>query len=260
MGGFFFALLSALLLTLSFPPFDLEFFAWVALVPLLISLKGRRPLSAFGLSFITGIGFFIGISYWTLVVESLELIHFLTLEAYLGFYYAVFGLLFNLWRNRYPAVLTAPLIWVSMEYIRSHAGFLEFPWALLGYSQYENLPLIQIASITGAYGVSFLIVMVNAAFFEVVLSLKNGKQSQGWFNRFKPMIAPIILLGVTLAYGYAVISKPLSPERVAVSVIQANIPQVVRWNPELREQHLQKHISLTKQAAAKRPGTLIIWP
>ena len=261
MKGVLLALLSALLLTLSFPRLDLQFLAWVALVPLLLALHGNSPLAAFCLSFITGVGFFIGISYWTLVVDAVDLVHFLPVEAYLGLNIAIFGLVFSLSKTHCP-LLTTPLTWVSIEYVRSHAGFLECPWALLGYSQYQNLHLIQFASITGAYGVSFLIVMVNAALCEIVLSLKNRKQSQhhSYWQLFKPMVTPISLLAVALLYGHTVIAEPASTKTFAVSVIQPNIPQVVRWEPRLRELHLQKHVSLSKQVAANGHAPLIVWP
>ena len=262
MGRVILALVSALLLTISFPKFDLEFFAWIALVPLLFAVRGTRPLKAFWLSFITGIGFFIGISYWILTVEEFEFVHFLPLEAYLGFYTAIFGLAFSVVRPLYPAFLSAPLIWVSLEYARSHANFLEFPWALLGYSQYQNLQLIQFASITGAYGVSFLIVMVNAAIYEVMTYVAGSKSidTRCWWHISKFLVVPLVLVGVALVYGYGVIGEPLSTETFPVSVIQANIPQVVRWEPSLREEHLTKHVNLSKEAAANRHAQLIIWP
>jgi apolipoprotein N-acyltransferase len=258
-NGVLLALLSAVLLVLSFPRFDLEFLAWIALVPLLLAIRRRNAVAAFGLSFITGFGFFVGISYWILVVEEFALLHFLPLEAYLGLNIALFGFAFNLLQSRYSAVVRAPVIWVFLEYLRSHAGFLEFPWALLGYSQYKNIYLVQFASITGAYGVSFLIVTINAAIYELILLLRQHKCART-SKVYKPAVVPVLLLLLAVAYGYGVIRQPLSTDTVTVSVIQANIPQVVKWKPHLREQHLQKHVDLSKEAAVTAQADLIVWP
>jgi apolipoprotein N-acyltransferase len=258
-NGILLALLSAVLLVLSFPRFELEFLVWIALVPLLLAIRHRNAAAAFGLSFITGFGFFVGISYWILVVEEFALMHFLPLEAYLGLNVALFGLVFNLYKSRCSTVFSAPVLWVSIEYLRSHAGFLEFPWALLGYSQYKNIHLVQFASITGAYGVSFLIVMVNAAICEVILSLTRQDDLLEW-EVYKPLVVPTLLLAVGLAYGYSVIHEPVPRETVSVSVIQANIPQVVKWKPHLREEHLAQHVKLSKEAVANARADLIVWP
>ena len=211
MGRRHLAVLSALLLIPAFPKFDLEFLAWVALVPLLIALKDQNLKSAFGLSFLTGICFLMGIFYWINVINDFTLIHFILLGVYFGAYFGLFGLALNLISRRtgISSVFTAPFIWVSMEYLRSHAGLLGLPWALSGHSQYLNLPLIQISSFTGVYGVSFLVVTVNAALSEAVLSWQRGKldSTQQWSTVVKPAVVPIFLLGATLLYGLRVISE-----------------------------------------------------
>ena len=63
--------------------------------------------------------------------------------------------------------LAAPAVWVTLELARTHL-FSGFPWALLGYSQYRSLPVIQVADLTGVYGISFLIVLVNTGIAEVI--------------------------------------------------------------------------------------------
>ena len=264
MGRRHLALLSALLLTPAFPKFDLEFLAWVALVPLFIALKDQNLKTAFGLSFLTGICFLMGIFYWMHVINDFTWIHFILLGFYFGSYFGLFGLALNLISRRtgISSIFTAPLIWVSMEYLRSHAGFLGLPWALSGHSQYLNLPLIQISSFTGVYGVSFLIVMVNAALSEAIVSWQGGKwtSTQYWSTVVKPAIVPIVLVGATLIYGLSVISERSDRETITISVIQANIPQNIRWQPGLRELNLQKHLRLSKEAAARSQASLIVWP
>lgn len=256
-------LLSALLLISAFPKFDLAFLAWVALVPLLIALKDQNLKSAFGLAFLTGVCFLMGVFYWMNVINDFTLTHFVLLGIYLGAYFGLFGLALNLISRRtgISSVFTAPFIWVSMEYLRSHAGLLGLPWALSGHSQYLNLPLIQISSFTGVYGVSFLIVTVNAALSEAILSWQHRipGSPEHWSTLVKPAVVPIFLLGATLLYGLSVLSERPDRETITVSVIQANLPQVIRGQPGLRELNLQKLVRLSREAAARSQASLIVW-
>lgn len=259
------ALLSGLLLILSFPNFDIEFFAWIALVPLLIAVKGKSPKSAFGLSFLTGIIFLMGVFYWINIIDGVTWTDFLLMGVYLGSYFGVFGLALRLisQRTQISPVFAAPCIWVSMEYLRSHAGFLGLPWALLGHSQYLNIPVIQISSITGVYGISFLIVMVNTLLSEIMLVLRPRKEGTLPGLRtapLKPVLATAAILGVSLLYGFSVLSDSPEEDKVSVSVIQGNIPQALKWNPKYRKRHLEKHARLTREAAGASRPSLIVWP
>ena len=74
--------------------------------------------------------------------------------------------------------IIAPALWVAFEFLRANAFFLSAPWFLLGHSQYQNIPLLQVTSLTGVYGLSFLIVLVNACFAQFLL-LFSRKDERG---------------------------------------------------------------------------------
>ena len=256
---------SALLVILSFPKFDLGFLAWIALVPLFCALKDKSLKWAFGLSFLTGISFLMGIFYWINVIGGFEWSHFILLGLYFGCYFGLFGLALNFisQKTELPSIFSAPFLWVSLEYIRSHADFLGLPWALLGHSQYLNIPVIQIASLTGVYGISFLIVMVNAAVSEVILSWVSRKRGTSIGRRpelFKPGAVVICALGLSLAYGFRVTANNSASDRIRVTVIQGNIPQEIRWEREYLKHNLDRHIALTREAATSDNTSLIVWP
>jgi len=166
--------LSSLFLMLSFPDFDLGFLAWTGLVPLLVAIHTKSLKYAFVLSFACAIFFFAGIFYWILQIPGYKpVIHHTLLGLYLGPFIGFWGLAFAFISKRWSitrALFAAPFIWVPLEYIRSNLDFLALPWGLLAHSQYRYPVIIQIASITGTYGISFLIVLVNAAITAVVLS------------------------------------------------------------------------------------------
>src|SRR5512135_411874 len=148
---FFLPLLSGILLALSFPKADISVLAWVALIPLLYSIRDRSPRQSFKEGFITGIAFYSLSLRWVLIVmrdyggigffPSFFLL--LALSAYLALYTGTFAWLYVKAREHAgPAsVLLAPAFWVALELLRNYL-LSGFPWNLLGYSQHQNLPLI----------------------------------------------------------------------------------------------------------------------
>jgi apolipoprotein N-acyltransferase len=248
-------ILSAILLILSFPNFDFWIFAWVGFVPLFLALQNTSRLKAFFLSYFTGIIFWSGIIYWLIHVT---LPGTLLLILYLALYFGIFGLIlttYNLQLKAY-SFLFIPSVWGLLEYVRSRL-FTGFPWALLGYSQYLNLPIIQIADITGAWGVSFLVMMINVTIYKVI-------GDRLWvIGKRKKLAAPITLLFFSLSYGYYKLYLPPAacrlPPAMKASVIQGNIPQELKWDPQAQNYIIEKYFALSRSATGDNPD-LIIWP
>ncbi|MGD0337139.1 MAG: apolipoprotein N-acyltransferase [Candidatus Omnitrophota bacterium] len=249
--------LSAALLVLSFPNANLWILAWVGFVPLFLATKDKSKSRAFLLSYITGTLFWFGAIYWLIHVTLLGMI---LLVLYLALYFALFGLVVST-MNHEPSTINyifIPCVWVLLEYIRGNL-LTGFPWALLGYSQYLNLPAIQIADITGPWGVSFLIMFANTAIVEIIWSLKKGLMP-----RFKRTVFLLILILIlSLGYGYFKIIgiNVASQDRGAakISVIQGNIPQELKWDERYSNFALERYLSLSRLAARENPQ-LIVWP
>jgi len=251
-------LFSSLLLVLSFPTYDLGILAWVGLVPLLVAINGKGLKYGFFLPLVCGALFFLGIFRWILVIPNYTLLHHCLLAIYLGSYFGFFGLAFNLISKSCgtpPALFAAPFLWVSLEYIRSNLSFLALPWALLAHSQYKYPMIIQIASLTGTYGLSFLIVLVNAAL--ATLFIGRLKSPLPFRKPFLVITASLIIL--TLLYGYWSISQPIVGNGMKLSVVQGNIEQARKWDPRYVREIMQTYSELTLKASEDRPA-LIIWP
>jgi apolipoprotein N-acyltransferase len=261
----FLPLASALLLILAFPPFEAAYLAWFGLAPLLAAVRLSRPAAAWALAYAGGIGFFMGVFSWINVIPGFTLTDYIVLGLYLGSYWGWFGLFLIVLTRRggWPPVLAAPVLWVSLEYLRSHAGFLALPWALLGQSQYQVLPIIQMAAFTGVYGVSFVIVLVNGLLSEIVLAAVaaiRGQPGQDGPRLALYTLAVLAVVSVFLVYGFGVLSRAPAADGVKVCVIQGNIPQDVKWRDEYRTMILEKYGRLSAQAAgADHPG-LMVWP
>jgi apolipoprotein N-acyltransferase len=248
-----YSLATSVLLVLAFPGFDIWITAWFALTPLLLVIKRVRAGEAFMYSYLAGIAFLMGVFSWINTVSGVTPFEFLVLGIYLGSYFAVFGGVTNIaFRNGVPFVLAAPVFWVAMEFLRSNAGAFGLPWALLGHSQYQNITMIQISSFTGVYGVSFIIVMFNAALADLLVS---GSKS---LRRFLP--ASILFLA-TLVFG--VYSTHLSlpvVEKPNIAVIQGKVPQEIKWDPAHKGDNLRAHLEQTLEAVNASKPELVVWP
>lgn len=258
-------LLSACLLVLSFPPFNLAVLAWIALVPLMVGLQGQPSVRSFLQGWGTGILFFAGLVQWIVLLGVVNWLEFSGAVLCMGLTVGLFGLAISVTSKHLslPLVISAPILWVTLEYVRSHAGVLRLPWGLLAHSQYLNLPLIQMASWTGVYGVSFLLVMANAVIAQIILSIRERRHLTP-FQLSRPVVAQAVMAAVIIGgchvYGYAVLSASPSFSSLRIAVIQANIPQDAKWKPALRERHLAEHVALTKETARRDHPSLIVWP
>ncbi len=242
---------SSILLILSFPDFNLEFLAWIALIPLLFAIEGAQPRKAFLLSYLCGFLFFLGTIYWLIHVTLPGMV---AVVAYLALYFGFFGLIISRAPRlkSYTLLFFIPAAWTALELVRSHL-LGGFGWNLLGYSQSFNLPVIQIADITGAYGVSFLVCLANAAIFLTIKDLKNKDAT------FKCLAIALVLIFISVGYGVYRVRNIFTGERVRIAVIQGNIPQAKKWDVNFREAILSKYESLTRQAANNKVD-LVIWP
>ena len=167
--------ISGILLILSFPSFNLFPLAWISLIPLLIALQSTSSWkSAFLHGYLTGAIFFLGLIYWIILLYPFANIFLTTLgclllAAYLAVYVGVFSaLLYGLpWKSDLPFIFIVPAIWTGLEWVCSWM-LTGLPWGSMGYTQWNNLPAIQIASITGVHGVSFIVVLLNATIADVI--------------------------------------------------------------------------------------------
>ncbi len=243
------ALLSAVLLICALPLPDIGWLGWVALVPLLLSIDGLRPLQAAGLGLVTGILASFGIYGWLFEVPSFDMRHAVLLALYVGAYPAVWSAGTAWLTSRHiPLIGAAPALWLVFDYLRAHAGFLALPWGTLAQTQHLNLALLQAASLVGEHGVTFLVAIGNAAVATVILSRERRA-------------AMIIGLMLVLAHGWGAAVLFFAPHGSSISVtaIQPNIQIADRQTEERRIANLAHLERLTLAAAEDRPS-LIVWP
>ncbi len=157
--------------------------------------------------------------------------------------------------------LGAPSIWVSLEYLRTYA-LSGFPWALLGYSQYQWLPIIQVSDLTGVYGVSFLLIMSNVAAASMTKWIWDQKAWHLASCPWQPTVGFLIILSAALGYGHwqmnrqAIIDQ--SAKSLDIGLVQPNILQDKKWDPAYIDETLTRFTTLSQEAG--KDLDLLIWP
>ncbi len=264
------AVISGVLIALSFPKPDLSFLAWFALVPLLVFLHDKNLKKSFIAGFITGLVYFFSTLYW--IYHSLNhygsiplipsLLSVLLLCLYLALYPGLFAFFYSYITKSspLPSMVTAPLLWTSLEYVRSY--FLSgFPWSSLGYSQYTFLHFIQIADITGIYGISFFLVAFNGAIADGILIKKRRLQ-----RPLMPLYPTVLSLSIYIllfvgifVYGNLRLNHDFDSKKVKIVLVQGNIEQDKKWDPLFQKYVMDSYKNLTLEALRYDPE-IIIWP
>jgi apolipoprotein N-acyltransferase len=162
------------------------------------------------------------------------------------------------WLTRLSQLFWTAALWVALEMLL--ARFLTgFPWSLLGLSQWHNAPLIQLASVAGVYGVSFLLVWFSVSLGVAILGVAQRPTNRfGWTTDLR---VPLFTLLVVVGLGFARIVKrtPTEPDRVSLALVQPSIPQQVIWDADANPARFDKVFQLSRQALATRPDVLL-WP
>jgi apolipoprotein N-acyltransferase len=221
--------LTGLLLMASFPRTDQGYLAWVAFVPLIAFVSQTKTrkgafCGGFAAAAITLSLLLVWIpevlSHYGGMPTALAWVAYGLMVAMLACYPAIACVLAKHWilRGGESFLLLFPFIWIIFEYALSISPFGGFPWLLAGYSQSRYIHLIQIADITGIYGVSFLILMVNTAIAWILLHRSFR------FPCWAPLLAAALLIAACLLYGR------ISPQhwekahpRFQVAMLQANL-------------------------------------
>jgi len=262
------------MLTGAFPRTGRYWFAWFALVPLFIALRNVSPKNGFRLGFLAGLAHYLTLIYWLAYTMNkygslpwyLSVAILFLLSAYLALYTGVFSAaLIRFCPIPAICLFMIPLLWVSLEYIRSFL-FSGFPWELVGCSQFNALHVIQISDLFGVYGVSFLIALSNTAIFLAFLHLA-GKNWQDKAATRRLAAGAILIFAVIFgqAWYYGKWRIQSIDEMISISptsrvaVVQGNVSQSIKWNPAFQIATIKKYSKISLSAKKDQPD-LLVWP
>lgn len=247
--------ISGLVLTLAFPRTDLYPVAWIALVPLfyLSVRKGWLAAGFCGLAF--GLGYFGSLLYW---IGLFGAVPWIVLAVVQSLYTAAFAILARPLAGRlsgWGRLIVLPALWVSLEWLRT-LGMFGFTWGDLGYSQASALPVVQIASITGVWGISFIVAVVNAAFANAWDARAN---SLGLRTSIAHLGVAAALVAAVIGFGLAAMRAPDAGKPIRAAVVQGNIDQDAAEDLDYVDRCMETYRRMTLDAASNG-ARLIIWP
>jgi apolipoprotein N-acyltransferase len=258
VGGVVLAGLSGLLMATSVSPLECWPVAWVALLPLLLALRRRGPSSAARLGWFAGAVFFAASNGWVFgLLARHTAMSEVTRVAVVGLGALALGGYVALWATvrAWAAgagtgiVVVSVTAWVVAEWLRGLPP-LSLPWLYLGTSQYSVIPVIQVAEVTGVYGVSALIVLVNECVARACVR-----------RRLTPLAAAAsVLLVVILGGEWRVRQLDRAPRggSVRIGVVAGQtLPDVFAAVPA--SVTLGSYEAATRAAASQRP-TVVVWP
>jgi apolipoprotein N-acyltransferase len=257
------AVVSGLLLAAAFPKWDYNWLLPVGLIPLLWAIRGTSRNAAFWLGLASGLAFYCGLLYWIVYVTTvygglpvpLGVGVLLVLAGYLSLYRALWALGVN-WAaaKGYSIVWFAPVWWVALELGQTYI-ISGFPWELLGNGLYRFPLLLQVSDITGVFGLSFLLALINVSLFVMFFPAKGREVPL----RHLPVV--VLLIAAWVGYGYYrlgdVERRMARAPKMKVAVVQGNIKQGDKWKKEMVQATLDRYGELTRKVKGAR---LIIWP
>jgi apolipoprotein N-acyltransferase len=257
--------LSALLYGAAFPPLALRECAWLALVPLLVALRGVSvgraavlggvwgvlAAEAVGTWFASGVAtyygrpLFVGAAFFASVAVLLAAPYFAAFAA--AYAYGVRR------RTIVPETIWVPMAWVACELARARL-LVGNPWALLGDSQAGRALVIQIADVTGVYGISFVLAAASAA-------LAAALARRGAVRAVCTALAPALLVAsATLVYGWRALAAPAGGPTLSIAVVQANVDVATQWHPGQYGANLEAYLRLSQEALAGDHARVVVWP
>jgi apolipoprotein N-acyltransferase len=265
LNRFALCIASGLALGMAFPKFDFSLLAWIAFVPLFYAIEGEPLGRVFGWAFLAGFASFATSMYWIVVPLhdfagvriEFALMPMLLLAAVMALFSG-----FAIWigaavarRLRISIVVTMPIAWAAVEWLRTYFP-IGFPWNLLGYTAYRHLELIQFAEFTGVYGISALIVFFNAVAYLVILRRGAARTQAISLSTLTGLMIAILSFG---AWRLADLRGEQPAGTLRAAMVQADIPQSLKWDPNFLPQSFKIYQDETT-AIAKRGADLIVWP
>ena len=278
----FIIIIAACVFACGFPPLNLSFTAWFAFVPLLLIVYRLKPIKAMFYGYFFGWVWGVFSFYWLREIETP--IPFV-MASYVALYPALWTLIIPFlykrflnpmdnyltkrprlfWLKEILFMISLAAWWCILEWVRG--CFLSgFAWNFAAVTQWENIPIIQMAEYTGIYGISFLVIFVNISLF-LSIGIIRSAIKLGRYCRPAPFFYALVLVIIFVIVGAKSLTNfnkkskkdDNATAKISIVLIQANIPQCRFPKPGIAEFALKQHLDLSSMAALLKPD-IIAWP
>ncbi len=291
------AICSGFLYAACFPPFNLTWFCWIALTPLIAAIwfsgaESRHPwLRNLLLGYVAGLTFFWIVFSW---LTTVTILGWFVLEFYMAIYVAIWAWFCGLVRprpkinrvgcskweqmlsqartsatppqspwtkstNNLRLALLLAAAWTTLEWLRGWV-FSGFGWNGLGVALHDNWPLIQIAELTGVAGLSFLIAFVNVIILTTAYRLVVEARTRVMRPHFDFTFTMAAIVGV-LVFGFRATQVSPAAKTLRVTAVQSNVPQNQKFDPQFTRRIFDQFRRLSEIALRSNPPPeLLVWP
>jgi len=252
-------------LSLSFTWMYLPVYAWVSVGVLMMMVLGAKPRTAFFCGHLHAVAFVLTSVPW--IAEVLAVHGGMSRLAGWGVLLLVamaWGALtgaFTWGVNRIArtnvllACAAAPFLWVTFEFARAHLPEISFPWNLLGYSATQNLALAQLSTVTGIYGLSFVMAAFNA-----LLAWTDAAKTVSLTKRSILIAVSIAALLILAFAGQRLV--PIATANHFARAVQPNFPEVESYPADWFHKYAgdMDELEELSLAPSAHPTDLIVWP
>jgi apolipoprotein N-acyltransferase len=242
-------LVAALLFSMSFEPLSFWSLAYLFVPVFIIATRDLTFKQGFWSGYCFGAVISLLTLYWVVFVTITGVILMILLHS---LYYAVIGGILSKSTHKYGTrgLIVFPFVWVAVEYIRSLTQ-VSFPWVNLSYTQANNLPIVQLSSLSGDATVSFFVIVVG------ILLYLGYHHARHTLRASLIFVAAIVIYAAAVLWGNAQIQPVEGNLRVAA--LQGNVPIAQKWLPGGLQSSFDTYDSLSNKAAADS-AKLLIWP
>ncbi len=259
-SGYLPAIAAGILLALAFPKANVAGFAWIAPALLVFAARSKSAGDALRVGYVGGLAFWLATLHWLLLIPApgYPILGWLALSALLALFFAAWLCLINwnaeFWSGRLLWSLSGAAVWVALEMVRARI-LGGFPWNFIGVSQFQMTPLIQIASVTGVYGVSFLVVWASLSLYSAgrIIFLKPK-------SPFAEVILPLVVVLGLFAWGeFRMTGEQPPPATLPVTLVQPSIPQTLIWDETANSNRFEQLVMMSADTLTNG-GNLLVWP
>lgn len=237
--------------------------AWLSPALLVAAIDGLTPGRAFRRAFAAGLLAHAAVLHWIYVVTVVYghappivgVLAPIGLAAYMALHVALFGwIAARLARAGLAGPFALAAAWAALDLARHHS-LTGFPWAVIGYAQHRDVPLLALASVGGVVGLSFLTALGSFSAYVTWRAWRGGARPT---REALAGLATVVLAHVA---GAALLASDAAPgtERLRVALLQGNVDQGVKWSPAYLEQTLARYEALTRRAAGQG-ARVVVWP
>lgn len=261
-------LLAGIPFSLCLPPFNHEFnpafslfpfLSFVSLLPLFYFATrkpvGRAMLHTFLYSYTVGLGLVFWLTFVTIKgLWVLILLGMVLLAAFVAFFFLLAGYIFRCSVNRFPLwyIIFFPACWILIDYVRS-LGEMSFPWGFLGYIFTPLLPLCQLASVTGIWGLTFIIVFGNVLVWDLLIRAFHGENYKKYSMR---IILFFGMLVVVACWGWWRMNRKADAPTADIAIVQPALDQI-NWGRHSIDTAFSVNESLVVTASHAKPDLIV---